>query len=170
MGGQQQRESPRHCVSGAHIAASLRAGPYDPGVTFLGLNSVDWTGIAAIATVVLALEGGTLLAQWKSRWDAQAQVARTDQARRENELHRARFDALYAWWHDMPDSPDRVAAMRWFGEWTGASRPFHGGASDGPMTPGLHAAGTDEAYRDYVNFLEAQYGPHGRMGRPRPPL
>jgi hypothetical protein len=124
------------------------------------------TWILAIATVALAAEGGTALLQWGARWQARTEELRTDEARRENELHRQRFMDLYRWWHDVPDGPERVAAIRWFGEWTGAHKPLSGGLDDGPQTPGLHAGSAGEAYEDYLNFLSAVYEP-GRLGPPR---
>lgn len=127
------------------------------------------TWILAIATVLLAGEGGTALVQWRTRWEARAEEARTDQARRENELHRARFTEVWEWQRAEPQGDDRARSARWFGEWTGAAAPYRGGLDAGPLTPGMHAGSADEAYQDYVDFLGAQYHP-GRLGRPRPPL
>lgn len=50
-----------------------------------------------------------------------------------------RHAQLYAWWHDMPDGPERQRAMHWFGEWTGARDPYRGG-DQGAIPPGPRPA------------------------------
>jgi hypothetical protein len=127
------------------------------------------TWILAVATTAIAIEGGTALLQWGARWHARAEQFRTDAARRENELHRRRFAEVWNWQRDQPDGDERAQAARWFGEWTGASRPFRGGKDSPPQTPGLHSAGADDAYDRYIEFLGAVYEP-GRLGAPRPML
>jgi hypothetical protein len=94
---------------------------------------------------------------------------RTDEARRENELHRQRFNDVWNWQRDQPDGQDRIDTARWFGEWTGAARPRRGGLDQGPQTPGLHSADQDDDYQRYVEFLDAMYEP-GRLGPPAQPL
>jgi hypothetical protein len=68
------------------------------------------------------------------------------------------------WQRQQPDGPDRVKAVRWFGEWTGADKPYRGGLDDGPQTPGLHSGDAGDAYERYVDFLGAVYE-SGRLGR-----
>ena len=80
--------------------------------------------VAAVGAIVAAV--GAWRTEITARWQARAERLRTDAARRENELHRARHAQLYQWWHDMPDGPARYRAMHWFGEWTGDRDPYHG--------------------------------------------
>jgi hypothetical protein len=130
-------------------------------------SPIEW--ITAIAAIIGASGGGVALAgAARARWNLRAEILRNSQDRHENELHRLRHAHLYRWWHDMPDGPGRIRAMHWFGEYTGASDPYHGGLGGGPLTPGLHAGDADGAYRDYVSLLDAIYHP-GRPGpEPRP--
>jgi hypothetical protein len=128
------------------------------------MNALAW--IAAIGGVAATI--GTWLGPVRARWQLRAETLRDSQARRENELHRARLAEVWHWWHEQPDGPERAAAARWYSEWTGASRPF-GGADPGPMAPGIGCADADEAYDRYVGFLDAVYQP-GRLGAPRLPV
>jgi hypothetical protein len=130
----------------------------------MSLEIATW--ILAIATAVLALEGGTALVQWRARWDARAEEAKTDQARRENDLHRRRFTQVWEWQRSQAQGEERVRSARWYGEWTGADAPYRGGQDDGPLTPGLHTGNADEAYQNNLDFLRAVYEP-GRLARPR---
>lgn len=114
------------------------------------------TWILAIATAVLAAEGGTALLQWRARWEARAEESRTDQARRENDLHRRRFTELWEWLQSQPEA-EKAAAARWFGEYTGASAPLQGGTGSPPQTPGLHSADASDAYERYIEFLNGRY-------------
>lgn len=128
------------------------------------------TWILAIATVFLAAEGGTALVLWRSRWEARAEEARTAEARRENELHRQRFTALWQWLQNEPEGDRKTQAARWYSEWTGARAPLRGAIDDGPQPPGAHSGDAVEAYERYVDFLGAQYEPQQRLGQPGPPL
>ena len=65
-------------------------------------DPLAWTG--AIGGAVAA--AGAVIAAWRTEatahWQARVERLRTDQARRENELHRMLHKQLYDWWHDMP--------------------------------------------------------------------
>jgi hypothetical protein len=130
-------------------------------------DPLAWTGaitggVAAVGAVIAAI--GAWRTEATARWQARVEQLHTDQARKENELHRMRHRQLYDWWHDLPDGPRRVKAMRWFGEWTGARDPYHGN-DQGAMTPGFGCANADQAYDRYIGFLDAIYHP-GRLGPP----
>lgn len=131
-------------------------------------TTLEW--IAAIGAVIAAAGG---LAGWlsvtRTRLELRTETIRNGQDRRENELHRQRFAEVWNWQRDQPDGDERAQAARWFGEWTGASRPYRGGKDSPPQTPGLHSAGADDAYDRYVEFLGEVYEP-GRLGTPRPRL
>ena len=129
-------------------------------------DTLAW--VAAVGPAAIIAAAGSWRSEITARWQARAERLRTDAARRENELHRMRHAELYQWWHDMPDGPARIKAMLWFGEYTGASDPYHGGAGGGPQTPGLHSGDASRAYDEYVSLLDAIYHP-GRPGpAPRP--
>jgi hypothetical protein len=123
--------------------------------------------IAAIGGVLATV--GAWLGPVRARWILRAEELRTSRARRENQLHRQRFADVWEWQRSQPEGHQRADAARWFGEWTGASRPCRGGLDDGPQTPGLHSGDADDAYERYVDFLDAAYQP-GRMGPPVQPI
>jgi hypothetical protein len=120
--------------------------------------------IAAAGSI--AATAGAWRTEATARWQARVERLRADAARRENELHRRRLAEVWHWWHDMPDGPERVAAARWYSEWTGAAAPFRGGKDSGPQPPGFGCADDGDAYERYVGFLGAVYEP-GRLGAPR---
>jgi|SRR5215469_15580337 len=124
-------------------------------------NTLAW--IAAIGASAAAI--GTWLGPARARWLLRAERLRTGAARRENELHRQRFTEVWHYWHDLPERPERSAAIGWYNEWTGARDPFSG-EQDGPQAPGTHAADIDDAYERYLGFLEAHYHP-GKLSPPR---
>jgi hypothetical protein len=128
-------------------------------------TSLEW--IAAVGAVIAAAGG---LAGWlstaRARMQLRAETIRNGQDRRENELHRQRFAEVWNWQREQPGGDERVQAARWFGEWTGASRPYRGGKDSPPQTPGLHSPDFDDAYDRYIEFLAAVYQP-GRLGPPR---
>ena len=128
-------------------------------------NPLAW--IAAIGSIAATI--GAWMGPVRARWQLRAEQLRTDKARRENELHRRRFAEVWNWQRTQPEGHDRIEAARWYGEWTGAARPWRGGLGGGPQTPGLHNADEDEAYERYVQFLGAVYEP-GRIGSPAQPL
>jgi hypothetical protein len=123
-------------------------------------------GVAAVGAVIAAV--GAWRTEATARWQARVERLRTDQARKENELHRLRHRQLYDWRHDMPDGPERIEAMRWFGEWTGARDPYHG-TDQGAIPPGFGCRDASDAYERYVGFLDAVFHP-GRLGPPPKPL
>lgn len=123
--------------------------------------------IAAIAGIVATI--GAWRTEITARWQAHAERLPTYAARQENQLHRQRFAEVWNWQRSQPDGDTRVQAVRWYDEWTGNYLPRRGGLDDAPLTPGLHSGSEDEAYRNYLDFLAAQYQP-GRLGPPRPPL
>jgi hypothetical protein len=130
------------------------------------MDALAWTGaiggaVAAVAGIIAAI--GSWRTEVSARWQARVERLRNEEARRENLLHRIRHAELYGWWHDMPDGPARIRAMRWFGEWTGARDPFRGDA-DGPIPPGFGCKDTEEAYERYVQYLDLIFHP----GRPGP--
>jgi hypothetical protein len=127
----------------------------------MSFNALEW--VAAVGGVAAA--AGAWRTEAAARWQARAERLRTDKARREKDLHQARFLQLYHWWNDMPDSPERRAAMDFFAEWTGARDPGRAG-EPGPLPPGFGSADSDDAYRSYVRTLDDQFGP-GRAGAPR---
>jgi hypothetical protein len=130
--------------------------------------TLEW--ITAIAAVIAAAGG---LAGWlgaaRARLQLRAETLRNSQDRRENELHRQRLAEVWHYWHDMPDSPERTEAARWYSEWTGAARPRRGGTGSGSQPPGFGCRDADDAYDRYIAFLAAVYQP-GRLGPPRPAL
>jgi hypothetical protein len=129
-------------------------------------NALEW--IAAIGAVLATV--GTWFGPARARWELRAEELRTGRAQRENELHRRRFASVWEWQRDHPPvGPVRVAASRWYSEWTGAARPRRGGLDSGPMTPGQHSGDVDDAYDRYIDFLDAIYQP-GRQAPPIPPL
>jgi hypothetical protein len=129
-------------------------------------NALEW--IAAVGGVLATV--GVWLGPVRARWDLRAEEQRTSRARRENELHRQRFTSVWEWQRNHPPvGPARVAAARWYSEWTGAARPRRGGLDSGPMTPGQHSGDVDDAYNRYIDFLDAIYEPR-RLGPPIPPL
>lgn len=124
--------------------------------------------VAAIGGVLATV--GAWLGPLRTRWQLQAEELRTSRARRENELHRRRFASVWQWQHNHPPvGPERVAAARWYSEWTGNARPLRGGLDTVPMTPGQHSGSVDDAYERYIDFLDAVYEP-GRQVPPIPPL
>lgn len=130
-------------------------------------DPLAWTGaiggaVAAAGAVVAAI--GAWRTEATARWQARVERLRTEQARKENELHHMRHKQLYDWWHDMPDGPERIRAMHWFGEWTGARDPYHG-SDQGSIPPGFGCRDADEAYDRYIGFLDAIFHP-GRLGPP----
>jgi hypothetical protein len=130
-------------------------------------DPLAWTGaiggaVAAAGAVVAAI--GAWRAEATARWQARVERLRTEQARKENELHHMRHKQIYEWWHDMPDGPERIRAMHWFGEWTGARDPYHG-RDQGAITPGFGCRDADDAYDRYIGFLDAIFHP-GRLGPP----
>lgn len=130
-------------------------------------DSLAWAGavggiVAAAGAIVAA--AGAWRTEITARWQARAERLRTDEARRENDLHRQRHAELYQWWHDMPDGPERVRAMHWFAEWTGARHPYRGG-DQGAIPPGFGCRDSGDAYLRYVGLLDAMYHP-GRLGPP----
>ena len=134
-------------------------------------DTLAWTGAiggaaAAAGAVVAAV--GAWRTEVTARWQDRVERLRNDNARRENELHRLRFAQLYQWWHDMPDGPARIRAMRWFGEWTGARDPYQG-SDQGAIPPGFGVRDADEAYQRYVSFLDGMFHP-GRLGPPPRPI
>jgi hypothetical protein len=135
------------------------------------MNDLEWTGaisgsVAAVGAVVAAI--GAWRTEITARWQARVERLRNDQARRENELHHARHAQLWNWWHDMPDGPERIRAMHWFGEWTAARDPYRGD-EQGAIPPGFGCANADEAYQRYTGWLEMIYHP-GRPGREPPAI
>lgn len=108
--------------------------------------------IAAVGGV--AATAGAWLGAVRARWQLRAERLGTDRARWENELHRRRFADVWNWQNHRPEGDQRIDA-RWYGEWTGAARPRHGGHGGGPQTPGLHSATADDAYERYIEFLSA---------------
>lgn len=89
---------------------------------------------------------------------------------RENHLHRQRFASVWGWQRNHPPvGPTRVAAARWYSEWTGNAKPLRGGLDPVPITPGQHSGDVDDAYERYIEFLDAIYEP-GRLVPPIPPL
>lgn len=127
-------------------------------------NALEW--IAAIGGVLATV--GAWRTEATARWQARAELLRTDRARAENELHRQRYAEVWNWRRSQPPG-EMAAAARWFGEWTGTYAPFRSGIDQGPQTPGLHSGNAEEAYLQYLEFLGAVYQP-GRLGRPRPLL
>jgi hypothetical protein len=123
-------------------------------------DPLAWT--AAIAGVAATI--GTWMGPLRARWKLRAEELLTSRARRENEVHRQRFADIWEWQRSRPEGPDRVEAARWFSEWTGAVLPRRGGLDSGPMPPGLHSGNVNEAYKRYVDFLDAVYQP----GQPGP--
>lgn len=79
------------------------------------------TWIAAVGGVAATV--GAWLGPVRTRWQWRAEHARTDEARRDNELHRRRFAEVWNWQRNQPEGPERIDAARWYGEWTGAARP-----------------------------------------------
>jgi hypothetical protein len=128
-------------------------------------SALEW--IAAIGGVAATI--GTWFGPLRARWVLRAEQARTDRARRENELHRRRFYDVWAWQRDQPEGPERVDAARWYGEWTGAAAPRQGGLGGGPETPGQHSGDADDALERYIEFLGVRYE-RGRIGAPIQPL
>jgi hypothetical protein len=128
-------------------------------------NLLEW--VAAIGGVAATI--GTWLGPVRARWKLAAEQIRAGRDRRENEMHRTRFAEVWSWQREETDREERVRRARWFGEWTGADKPFRGGLDPGPLTPGLHSGSAVEAYQNYVDFLGEVYEP-GRMGSPRPVL
>lgn len=129
-------------------------------------NALEW--IAAIGGVLATV--GTWLGPLKTRWQLHAEELRTGRARRENELHRRRFASVWEWQQNHPPvGPARVAAARWYSEWTANARPLRGGLDTGPMTPGQHSGDVDDAYKRYIEYLDGVYEP-GRLVPPFPPL
>ena len=127
-------------------------------------STLEWMAAISPAAIIAAI--GSFRTEVTARWQARAERLRTDRARRENELHRQRFAEVWSYWHDLPDGPERIDALHWFSEWTGSRLPRRGGLDDGPQTPGTHSPGVDDAYRNYLDQLEAVYVP-GRLGSPR---
>jgi hypothetical protein len=130
-------------------------------------DPLAWTGaiggaVAAAAGIIAAI--GAWRTEITARWQARVETLRNDAARRENQLQRMRHTDLYQWWHDMPDGLTRVKAMHWFGEWTGARDPYHGG-DQGALPPGFGCANASEAYDRYIALLGLIYHP----GQPGPP-
>ena len=123
-------------------------------------DPLAWTGaiggaVAAAGAVIAAI--GAWRTEATARWQARVERLRTDQARKENGLHRMRHSQLYDWWHDMPDGPGRIRAMHWFGEWTGARDPHHG-SDQGAIPPGFGCRDADDAY-DRVHRLPGRHIP-----------
>jgi hypothetical protein len=126
-------------------------------------NALEW--IAAIGGVLATV--GTWLGPVRARWKLRAEELRNSRARRENELHRQRFATVWEWQRKHPPvGPARVAAARWYSEWTGVASPRRGGLDSGPITPGQHSGDVDEAYNSYIDFLDGVYHP----GRPVPSI
>lgn len=94
-------------------------------------NPLAW--IAAIGSIAATV--GAWMGPVRARWQLRGEQLRTDEARRENELHRRRFTELWNWQRDQSESKERMEAARWYGEWTGAASPRRGGMDDGPQTP-----------------------------------
>jgi hypothetical protein len=135
------------------------------------MSGLAWTGaiggaVAAVAGIIAAI--GAWRTEVVARWRARVERLRTDEARLENALHRARHAQLYQWWHDMPDGPARISAMHWFAEWTGARNPYHG-ADQGAIPPGFGCRDANDAYDRYVSLLDLIFHP-GRPGAPPGPL
>jgi len=86
--------------------------------------------IAALGSVAATM--GAWLGPIRARWQLRTEQLRTDEARRENELHRQRFADVWNWQRSQPEGAERVEAAQWYGEWTGAARPRRGGIDDGP--------------------------------------
>lgn len=59
---------------------------------------------------------------------------------------------------------ERMKAMHWFGEWTGARDPYHGG-DQGAIPPGFGCRDAGDAYDRYVGLLDVMFHP-GRLGPP----
>jgi hypothetical protein len=122
------------------------------------MNALQWTAVGS----VIAAAGAVLAAigAWRTeataRWQARAERLRNTAARKENGLQRRRFTEIWQWWHDQPDGSGRAAAARWYTEWTGAARPYHG-KDDGPMAPGIGSATAGEAYKQYILSLDIRY-------------
>ncbi len=130
-------------------------------------DPLAWTGaiggaVAAAGAVIAAI--GAWRTEATARWQARVERLRTEQARKENELHHMRHKQLYDWWHDVPDGPGRIGAMHWFGEWTGGRDPYHG-SDQGAIPPGFGCRDADDAYDRYIGFLDAIFHP-GRLGPP----
>jgi hypothetical protein len=124
-------------------------------------NALAW--VAAIGALAAAI--GAWRTEATARWQSRAERLHTDAARRENELHRRRFAEVWNWQRNEPEDDARTQSARWYGEWTGNYRPRRGGLDDAALTPGLHSGSEDEAYRDYLGFLDAVYHP-GQLGAP----
>lgn len=129
---------------------------------------LEW--VSAGAAVVAATGGVSIWASaLRTRWrlrieEARAERARqeTDQARRENEIHRRRFEEVWTWAHNYPSGPDNDRAWRWYGWWVGDPP---GGAI------GAHADDPGEAYQHYFGWLAAcAYGGEPQQNRNWPRL
>jgi hypothetical protein len=111
-------------VSRFDTSARTEQLAHPPGMLYGVGNALEW--IAAIGGVLATV--GVWLGPVRARWDLRAEELRTSRARRENELHRQRFASVWEWqWNHPPVGPARVAAARWYSEWTGAARPRRGG-------------------------------------------
>ena len=139
-----------------------------PAILYSVGSALEW--IAAIGGVLAAIGIGAWAGPVKARWQLRAEELRNGRDRRENELHRQRFASVWEWQRNHPPvGPARVAASRWYSEWTGNARPRRGGLDPGPMTPGQHSGDVDDAYERYIDFLDDVYQP-GRLVPPIPPL
>jgi hypothetical protein len=150
-----------------YIASACREHSRTPTAILYSMgNPLEW--IAAIGGVLATV--GTWLGPLRARWELRAGELRNGRDRRENELHRQRFASVWEWQRNHPPvGPARVAASRWYSEWTGNARPRRGGLDPGPMTPGQNSGDVDDAYERYVDFLDDVYQP-GRLVPPIPPL
>ena len=101
---------------------------------------------------------------------ARAYELHVSQAHRENELHQARFLAVWRWMRKdaratglterhTPEELSRLNRAGWYGEWTGTCDPFEGNPAGKPhpQPPGQTENPT-QAYRQYVDRLEVIYG------------
>lgn len=110
---------------------------------------LNW--IAAVGGIAATV--GTWMGPVRSRWNLHAERLRAEPQRRAAELHKQRFCEVWSWAHSQPPGPEQARAWRWYDWWIG----------DPPGgSPGTHAADTEDAYRQYVDWLEVCYGKDSR--------
>jgi hypothetical protein len=132
------------------------------------MDALAWTGaigsgVAAVGAVIAAI--GAWRTEVTVRWQARAERLRTDHARIENDLHRARFTEIWEWAQAEPEGEKQIDAARWLGQHTGLSYPQQIAPGRPPSIPELRM-NADEAYRQYMTALA---GRQGRLGMSYPP-
>jgi hypothetical protein len=132
------------------------------------MDALAWTGAiggatAAAAGIIAAI--GSWRTEVTARWKARAERLRTDEARIENELHRARFTEIWEWVQAQPAGDQQRDAVWWLGQHTGL-RYAERVARDGSRSMPALRMTADQAYAQYITALT---GHRGRLGMTSPP-